>query len=179
MGYTHYVRRPVKNPGSAYFYGKLALDAKKLCDHANANGIRIRNGLGEGEPEFTEFYFSINGDGKAKVDEQPEFVFDVSDNEFYGNGKGVDLSHETFYWAGIPEQSEWRKGESHYFSFCKTAMKPYDAVVTAILIRAKTIYGSCVEISSDGEWQEWQAGRDLYEAVFGEVAPNPFVEVNV
>ena len=161
MGYTHYTYRPVKNSGSAYFYGKLALDAKKLCDYANANGIRIRNGAGEGEPEFTEFSFSINGDAEAFSDD------------------GRDLAHETFYWAGIPEQSEWRKGESDYFSFCKTAYKPYDAVITAILIRAKTIYGDCVRISSDGEWQEWQAGREMYETVFGEVAECPFETVSV
>jgi hypothetical protein len=160
MGYTHYTYRPVKNAGSAYFYGKLALDAKKLCDYANANGIRIRNGLGEGEPEFTEFSFSINGDASHYVE-------------------GRDLAHETFYWAGIPTHPKHREGESHYFNFCKTAMKPYDAVVTAILIRAKSIYGSCVSISSDGDWQEWQAGREMYETVFGEVAECPFEGASV
>ena len=142
-------------------FGKLAIDAKRICDYANANGIRIRNGHGEGEPEFTEFYFSINGDASA-------FTSD-----------GRDLAHETFYWAGIPTQSEWRKDEPDFFDFCKTAQKPYDAVVTAILIRAKTIYGSCVRISSDGDWQEWQAGRDLYETVFGEVAECPFDRASV
>jgi hypothetical protein len=142
-------------------FGKLALDAKTICDYANANGIRIRNGNGEGEPEFTEFYFSINGDAEAFTSE------------------GRDLAHETFYWAGIPTQSEWRKDEPDFFEFCKTAMKPYDAVVTAILIRAKSIYGSCVRISSDGEWSEWQAGRDMYEAIFGEVAECPFERASV
>lgn len=159
MGYTHYVTRPVKNAGSASFYGKLALDAKKLCDYANANGIRIRNGAGEGEPEFTEFYFSINGDASHYVE-------------------GRDLAHETLYWAGVPTHPKHREGESNYFNFCKTAMKPYDAVVTAILIRAKVIYGSCVRISSDGDWHEWQAGRDLYETVFGETAECPFEKVS-
>jgi hypothetical protein len=142
-------------------FGKLALDAKTICDYANANGIRIRNGNGEGEPEFTEFYFSINGDAEAFTSE------------------GRDLAHETFYWAGIPTQSEWRKDEPDFFEFCKTAYKPYDAVVTAILIRAKSIYGSCVRISSDGEWHEWQAGRDMYEAIFGEVAECPFERASV
>jgi hypothetical protein len=142
-------------------FGKLALDAKTICDYANANGIRIRNGNGEGEPEFTEFYFSINGDAEA-------FTSD-----------GRDLAHESFYWAGIPTQSEWRKDDPDFFEFCKTAYKPYDAVVTAILIRAKSIYGSCVRISSDGEWQEWQAGREMYEAIFGEVAECPFERASV
>lgn len=160
MGYTHYVTRPTNNAGSAYFFGKLALDAKKICDHANASGLRIRNGNGEGEPEFTEFYFAINGDASHYVE-------------------GVDQAHETFHWAGIPTQPDWRKGEKNYFDFCKTAMKPYDAVVTAILIRAKTIYGSCVEISSDGGWSDWKKGRELYETVFGEVAECPFSEAKV
>jgi hypothetical protein len=142
-------------------FGKLALDAKTICDYANANGIRIRNGNGEGEPEFTEFYFSINGDASAFTSE------------------GRDLAHETFYWAGIPTQSEWRKDEPDFFEFCKTAYKPYDAVVTAILIRAKSIYGSCVRVSSDGEWSEWQAGRDMYETIFGEVAECPFERASV
>ena len=159
MGYTHYTCRPVKNAGSAYFYGKLALDAKKLCDYANANGIRIRNGEGLGEPEFTEFSFSINGDAEAFSDD------------------GRDLAHETFYWAGIPTHPNHREGEPEFFSFCKTAYKPYDAVITAILIRAKHIYGSCVSISSDGNWQDWQAGRELYERVFSEVAECPFEKV--
>ena len=159
MGYTHYTCRPVKNAGSAYFYGKLALDAKKLCDYANANGIRIRNGEGVGEPEFTEFSFSINGDAEAFSDD------------------GRDLAHETFYWAGIPTHPNHREGEPEFFSFCKTNYKPYDAVITAILIRAKHIYGSCVSISSDGNWQDWQAGRELYEQVFSEVAECPFEKV--
>jgi hypothetical protein len=84
------------------------------------------------------------------------------------------MSHETFTWKALPTQVEWRKDEPEIFDFCKTAQKPYDAVVTAILIRAKEIYGSCVSISSDGDWSEWQDGRNLYEAVFGEVAQCPF-----
>lgn len=153
MGYTHYYTRPTRNAGSAFMYNKLALDAKMICDYAQANGIPLANGNAEAgtQPEFTEGYFSLNG---------------VSDE----NG---DNGHETLYWAGIPTQPEYRKDRPEYFEFCKTAHKPYDAVVTAILIRAKTIYGSCVSVSSDGDWTEWQAGRDLYEKIFGEIAVNP------
>ena len=150
MGYTHYNYRPRKNAGSAYMYGKLALDAKAICEHAYTIGIKLGDWSGENgtSPQFTEGEFSLNG-----ID---------------------DMSHETFTWKAMPTQSEWRKDEPEIFDFCKTAMKPYDAVVTAILIRAKEIYGSCVSISSDGDWSEWQDGRDLYEAVFGQVAECPF-----
>jgi hypothetical protein len=153
MGYTHYNYRPVNNAGSAEMYGKLALDAKAICEHAYTVGIKLGDWSGENgtSPQFTEGEFSLNG-----ID---------------------DMSHETFTWKALPTQSEWRKDEPEIFDFCKTAMKPYDAVVTAILIRAKEIYGSCVSISSDGDWSEWQDGRDLYEAVFGEVAECPFDKV--
>ena len=155
MGYTHYNYRPRKNAGSAYMYGKLALDAKAICEHAYTIGIKLGDWSGENgtSPQFTEGEFSLNG-----ID---------------------DMSHETFTWKAMPTQVEWRKNEPEIFDFCKTAMKPYDAVVTAILIRAKEIYGSCVSISSDGDWSEWKDGRDLYEAVFGEVAQCPFDEVSV
>lgn len=155
MGYTHYNYRPRKNAGSAYMYGKLALDAKAICEHAQSIGIKLGDWSGENEtqPQFTEGEFSFNG-----ID---------------------DMSHETFTWKALPTQVEWRKDEPEIFDFCKTAQKPYDAVVTAILIRAKEIYGSCVRISSDGDWSEWQDGRDLYEAVFGEVAECPFDKASV
>ena len=163
MGYTHYNSRNTKNLGSAYFYGKLALDAKAIIAEAQKRGITIRGGNGEGEPEYNEGYFSLNGNAEAGED------------------------YETFMWEALPEQPEWQrqhfsasgKNPNEIFDFCKTAHKPYDSVVTAILIRAKVIYGDCVEIRSDGNWSDWQAGRDLYEAVFGELAPNPFVMVSV
>jgi len=155
MGYTHYWDRPKKNSGSAYMFGQLALDAKKVIAQAEKEGIRIRDGQGEGEPNFNEGFFAINGDANAHTPD------------------GRDLAHETFYWEGIPTIQEWRKDEPTYFDFCKTARKPYDAVITAILIRAKKIYGECVKVSSDGDWSEWQTGRDLYERVFNEVAECP------
>ncbi|MCJ1461382.1 hypothetical protein MMC28_011764, partial [Mycoblastus sanguinarius] len=51
------------------------------------------------------------------------------------------------------------------FTFCKTARKPYDETVTAILIRAKFRAGSGIMISSDGDWEEWGAGRELVERI--------------
>jgi len=57
-------------------------------------------------------------------------------------------------------------------SFCKTARKPYDAVVGAILLRLhETIPG--FEFSSDGSFEEdsdWGKAKSLYLQVFGEEA---------
>lgn len=158
MGYTHYWMRDKMNLGSAYYFHKLSQDAQKIIAQAETEGIIIRGPLGNGAPEFTDDYFALNGD----------------------EAEGLD--HETFVWHRAPEQPEWftekygkdPKRKNDITDFCKTAHKPYDAVVTAILIRAKTIYGNCVDIESDGNWEMWQAGRDLYERALGETAPEPF-----
>jgi hypothetical protein len=52
------------------------------------------------------------------------------------------------------------------FNFCKTAQKPYDTVVTAILIHLKKSLGSKVVVTSDGGWSSWQGGRLLFETVY-------------
>ena len=73
----------------------------------------------------------------------------------YFNGVGSG-AHETFVITS----------EDTGFSFCKTAEKPYDTAVTAILIHLKQSLGSKVVVTSDGEWEDWSAGRLLYETVY-------------
>lgn len=71
------------------------------------------------------------------------------------NGSAIlDEDYETF-------QIEAGKGG---FNFTKTARRPYDAVVTAILVAAIVIEGSdATSIHSDGDFEEWSEGIDLYE----------------
>ena len=70
------------------------------------------------------------------------------------NGVG-DGAHESFYVELNREDN-----------FCKTAFKPYDTAVTASLILAKKIFGSDFQLTSDGNWNDWESGRLLYESVF-------------
>lgn len=66
------------------------------------------------------------------------------------NGAGEE-GYETFY---LPR---CREGAI----FCKTAHRPYDVVVVAVLIAADTIAPGALTITSDGEPDEWQAGLTL------------------
>lgn len=50
------------------------------------------------------------------------------------------------------------------WDFCKTARRPYDTVVTAVLILARYTFPD-FHLSSDGTWEEWQDGRDLFTSV--------------
>lgn len=104
------------------------------------------------------------GDGLGKT-RNPKVTLD----KVVFNGLG-EMSHETFVWAQNAESS---------FDFCKTARKPYDALVTACLLLIKEIYGDTVKVSSDGEWHEWRAGRHLYEKTFNVSPKFPFVEEKV
>lgn len=82
----------------------------------------------------------------------------ISTKEIWLNGASPD-SFESF--ALRPEATG--------FSFCKTEQRPYDLVVATILLRAHAIIPG-FEISSDGNWDEhWQATRNLYFRLFGEL----------
>lgn len=72
------------------------------------------------------------------------------------NGIGGD-GHETFLM--MPQQG---------FEFCKTARKPYDRIVTAILATAKYCFGDAIEVNSDGDEADWQEGIELARAATGE-----------
>lgn len=83
---------------------------------------------------------------------------ELTEGRIWLNGEGED-GHETFVFDAVPGS----------FTFCKTERKPYDAVVGAILIRAKVHYGEAIKISSDGsnewdsddQWAVWPAARQL------------------
>jgi len=70
------------------------------------------------------------------------------------NGIGEE-SHETFFFSKV--SNEWE--------FCKTARKPYDKVVTSVLILAKYLFPN-MYLRSDGDWEEWIEGRELFKEVF-------------
>jgi hypothetical protein len=84
--------------------------------------------------------------GETKGDEQIS-LSGVSMNGYAEN------SHDSFVLS--PEVTE--------FDFCKTAQKPYDTVVTAILVLAKETFGEAIEVSTDGELEDWNDGLYLYE----------------
>jgi len=138
MGYTHYYFNLGKhNPERwASIFPQLPADAALLIA---ASRVSIKGPSGEGEPILTNDVIAINGD------------------EDSGDG------HESFVLRQTAKSSR----------FCKTARKPYDAVVTAILIRATQLLGreymegsGRKEIGSDGDWAEWDVGRDLVKQVF-------------
>ena len=79
--------------------------------------------------------------------------YEISDKYIALNGFGSE-AHESFVFT--PAVIE--------FDFCKTAQKPYDNVVTAILILAKEYFPEWLEVTSDGTKADWQKGYYLFRA---------------
>lgn len=98
-----------------------------------------------------------DGEGEPKLNKD--------EVKFNGNGA---LAHETFTFPRtlqITEKSFSLYKNGYYFEFCKTARKPYDLFVTAVLLLAKKHFGESIRISSDGNWEEWEEGRKLLKNI--------------
>lgn len=71
---------------------------------------------------------------------------------------------------GIDENSHENliiQSDNLRWDFCKTARKPYDKIVTAILIAARYDFGNNFSLSSDGNWEEWEEGCNLVKHTLG------------
>ena len=103
-------------------FSEFVADAKKIIKQAEKNGIKLADGYGkvEGKYELSSDLVSFNGLG--------------------------DQSFETCYIQRVDNETE--KGELS-FNFCKTAHRPYDDVVVAVLATLKEYFPK-TELSSDG-----------------------------
>lgn len=118
--------------------------SQELADAAKkiieASDVTIKGGFGEGAPTITAEEIWLNGDAS------------------------VGAEHETLL---IDDSENWRGKK--YSAFCKTARKPYDEVVAAILIAAAVIDEEA-EIVRDGEFPfDDQAGIELYQKAVGKI----------
>jgi hypothetical protein len=82
--------------------------------------------------------------------DEPEKKPEISPWCIQFNGVGDD-GHETFL----------IKPDLEEFSFCKTARKPYDTVVVAVLAYLGSVWPQYFDISSDGDPADWEDGIAL------------------
>jgi hypothetical protein len=129
MGYTHYFRKENRLNLSAKEAEKRYQRAIKHCQILVRDYQLRTNSLSGYTAHTTPGLY-----GGVKV-----------------NGKG-DLGHEDFVLREHYSQND-------SFNFCKTAQKPYDAVVVACLI-ILDFYG-LFRVSSDGSPHDWLDGLEL------------------
>ena len=141
MGYTHYYRIPVKMEEAKF--SEFVADAEKIIKQAEKNGIKLADGFGE---------------------EKGKYI--LTDDLVSFNGLGSD-SHETCY-IERAEKDPRIDENGLVFKFCKTARKPYDDVVVAVLATLKHHFPK-VKLSSDGRSDKinFKIGEKLVEQALG------------
>lgn len=88
--------------------------------------------------------------------DEPGTAPEVTNENIWFNGAD-DNGHETFELVPGPAD----------FTFCKTAYKPYDRVVCAILAIAKEHAGDAIVVTSDGEKSDWKPALEWASTVLG------------
>lgn len=108
----------------------------------------------------------LDYDARVCFEEDMEYIPPhVSDEAIRFNGQGTE-AHETF----------WLSPKLEAFQFCKTARKPYDREVTAILAYAAMEAPDVIQVTSDGDESEWQDGLALAAKIAGKPVPYPVKE---
>lgn len=144
MGYTHSWRRELELEPKAF--GAAVTDCAAVLAECRKRGIRIGDGMGEGEPLLDATAIVFNGVGAEGCE-----TF------------AVELSlPERERWGGLQEGLGGLE-----FQFCKTRYQPYDLAVMACLLVLKHHLGRAIRIGSDGGIHDWQQGIELAEQVLG------------
>jgi hypothetical protein len=147
MGYTHYWRSPA-GTNLKDNWESFTKDVKTLLAHEKSSRLDPVKGnlvgpLGEpkSKPQVNKNFVAFNG-----------VIFGF-----------INEGHETFKFDRVPKYPEWRKDEPLTFTFCKTALKPYDLYVCAVLLIAKFHFKDKVIISTDGDLENWQPAYVLLQ----------------
>lgn len=140
MGYTHYFTQ--HRDFSATEWLKLTNAVRAVIKDLPAS-VGVFDADGSGEPTVDGVQIAFNGDAS------------------------VDEAHESMVVHRYMEDARWRDGTGPVFQFCKTARKPYDTLVCAVLLLAIEIAPNVYELDSDGDMRgpEWQPARDLLAGV--------------
>lgn len=156
MGYTHYWKTKATD--------KVALesDSKPLTSTelvATESGDKLPSIYTDDEwntiKELTQQILDVAVMNKIKIvngSGEEGSIAEINDEYIWLNGEGED-SHETFS----------MDREAKDFDFCKTNQKPYDAIVTALLIMLENNFPDNIKCSSDGDAEDWQEGLKIAE----------------
>ena len=187
MGYTHYWYRELEiNPAT---FRRIATDFGKIVLALDDAGVKLADWEGKGIPEISEEVISFNGLENCGHTPNSEIVIPWPTKDAGGikhsmvseAGRwfaGTLLSartcnghcdYESFVFPRVTEKKQWYepKADGLQFECCKTAFRPYDLGVTAFLIIAKHHLGDKLRVSSDGEDQHWEEGRNICQAFLG------------
>ena len=171
MGYTHYYY-VAKEVNGANFK-KVVKDFKAILPELD-HYCKLAGWDGKGKPKITANEINFNGLEKCghperglgitwpAEDKSPKKKGAVSGAWFGGatlneRACGGDCSHESMTLRRVfkPGSYESLDDAGRVFYFCKTAYKPYDFAVVALLVIAKHHLKDDIKVSSDGTDNDW------------------------
>lgn len=140
MGYSHYFYQYRDFTDKEW---SLITSITQQALDSLPNPLIIRGAMGTGDPVIDGESISFNGDETTGMD------------------------HETFFLPKkMPEIPSWQSSPGdQVFSFCKTAQKPYDLLVTTALLIAHAVAPDALTYSSDGGDDDWERSIQLFNAI--------------
>ena len=168
MGYTHYYR--VSAEYAQVDWNLLVKDFTEVLGWKTSEVVYDEDHI-ESPPEDCIYIRDL-------LEEHPDSsqCLKVDGREIIFNGREKNNEcHETFYLKRKLSQKDLeyhsqfpREGDPNkYFEFTKTARKPYDIVACCCLLLARKHLGDKIQVTSDGDIEEWKTSIDLIEKKFG------------
>lgn len=156
MGYTHYFAYAPKDETFIAAWPQMVADAQRIVEHVRGSGIIICGWDGTGEPELeVAGRIRLNGTERDDLDHEtlgidpkPWRAWEHPENAGtrWAERQRDEFAQRGFLWA-----------------FCKTARKPYDGCVGAILLRCVQLAPDAFVIASDGSWDcEWRYSAGVW-----------------
>ena len=151
MGYTHYYK--VQRTYDEKLFAKIARDFQKIVDDNPEEGC-LAGYDGTGKAEITNKIICFNGIGEESHE---SFLLEqsMSDDRFEDQKRIYSIKSKDI------------EPDTKFFNFTKTARKPYDIYVQSALIIAKHYLKNKIDITSDGNHDEWNDARVLCTKVLG------------
>jgi hypothetical protein len=144
MGYTNYLRLNVPSKGIRELEEQYQIAIKQMNKLIRAYQSEIK---------------SIDEKHPARLSGYSAYTSTKSYGGIKINGT-QDLSHEDFI---LREHLK----ENDSFSFCKTSRKPYDLVVKSCLLLLKHYLPDQVQVSCDGDSDDFKGSIDLIRRYIG------------
>lgn len=141
-------------------------------------GVVLAGPMGTGEPEFAPSRVAFNGPVNCGHPENSSIVIpwpsedatgvategeDAVEGQWFAGATlnaricNGSCDYETFAIDRVFQPEKWQEPDENglYFDCCKTAFRPYDLAVTAVLLIARHHLGDAFQVSSDGSDKQW------------------------
>lgn len=166
MGFTHYIRRTENFPEEEWnnlikdckvLYKNMPKHSLSAGGYFKDNPLKLNGCFMYKNPQFNKKHIVFNGGNGSKRIHKVDTEYEGKERKSWNDSIKNDLGHETFFLA--------RKDKG---GFCKTARKPYDLMVCAMLFLAKYHFKDKIKISSDGGTEDWKPAIEFVASLFPE-----------